>query len=247
MSIPTIWEEDFNILSFHMDPTQKAHLTSICNWLQEVAGSHANSAGFGYEDMLKRKQVWVLTRLKLILDQYPHWREQIKLKTWSRGQEGIFYVRDFKIENEKGENIIAATSSWAAINVETRRPEVVEGLEEGLYSVKDAVAIDEKLGKLPDLDNPVLIRKRKVEYTDIDLIYHVNNVKYIELIYNSFPPEILLHKKVKSLEMNYLDEAKYGEEVLVYFEQSEVNTFLVSVKRESDDKQVCKAKVVWND
>jgi acyl-ACP thioesterase len=245
MSIPKIWEEDFRILSFHMDPTQKAHLTTICNFLQEAAGAHASAAGFGYEDMLKRKQVWVLSRLKLIVDHYPNWREHVKLKTWSRGQDGIFYIRDFTIDDEKGQTIIKATSSWAAINVESRRPEIVDGLEEGLYSMRDTVAIKEKLGKLSDLENPVLIRKRKVEYTDIDLIYHVNNVKYIELIYNSFPAEILLNKKVKSLEMNYLDEAKFGEDVLVSFDKKEENTFLVSVERELDRKQVCKAKIVW--
>jgi len=86
-----------------------------------------------------------------------------------------------------------------------------------------------------------------VEYTDIDLIYHVNNVKYIELMYNSFPPDILLDRKVKSLEVNYLDEAKYGEEVSVYYEKKKKNTFLVSVERESDHKPVCKANFVWQD
>lgn len=247
MSLPRIWEENFRILSFYMDPKKRAHLVAICNFLQEVAGTHASSAGFGYEDMLKRNQVWVLSRLKIVIDQYPVWQENIKLKTWSRGQEGIFYVRDFGIENEKNQSMIKATSSWAAINVKTRRPEVVEGLEEGLYSVKDKIAIDEKLGKLPGLSNPIFIRKRKVEYTDIDLIYHVNNVKYIELMYNSFPPDILLDRKVKSLEVNYLDEAKYGEEVSVYFEKRDKNTFLVSVERESDHKPVCKANFVWQD
>ena len=247
MGIPKIWEEYFRILSFHMDPNKKAHLTAICNYLQEGAGAHAEKAGFGHEDMMRRNQVWVLSRLKVVIDQFPEWREQIKLKTWSRGKEGIFYIRDFNIINQHEKAIIKATSSWAAINVKTRRPELVEGLEEGLYSLRDNIAIDEKLGKLPDLSKPTLMRKRKIEYTDIDLIYHVNNVKYIELIYNSFPPDILLKKRVKSLEINYLDEAKYGEDVLVYYEAKDINSFLVSVIREADDKQVCKAHFVWQD
>ena len=50
--------------------------------------------------------------------------------------------------NEKQETIIKATTSWAAINLKTRRPEAVEGLEDGLKSLKEKVAINEKLNKL---------------------------------------------------------------------------------------------------
>lgn len=245
MIIDKIWEEDFQIRSFQMDPKSKAHLTSICNFLQEGAGSHAEHAGFGFDDMMKRNQVWVLARLKVVVDRYPDWNEQIKLKTWSRGKVGIFYVRDFQIEDGQGAAIVKATSFWAAINIKTRRPEIVEGLEEGLHSVKDKMAIDEKLEKLPTLSGPTLLRKRMIEYTDIDLIYHVNNVKYIEIIFNSFPKEILLNKNIQCIEINYLGEAKFGEEVLVNVDQTIENDFLVNVVKAADNKEVCRAKILW--
>jgi len=245
MTIQNIWEENFRILSFHMDPKSNAHLTAICNFLQEGAGAHAESAGFGFKDMMKRNQVWVLTRLKVEIGKYPVWQEEIKLKTWSRGKEGIFYVRDFCIENSHGESIIKATSSWTAININSRRPELVERLEDGLHSLKDKKAIDEKLMKLPELANPEIMRKRRIEYTDIDLVYHVNNVKYIEIIVNSFPREILLRQKVKTLEINYLGEAKYGEDVLIFLDQAESNFSLVTVIRESDNKEICRARIYW--
>ena len=74
-----------------MDPKSRAHLTSICNFLQEGAGAHAESAGFGFEDMMKRNQVWVLSRLKIEIEDYPIWQQEVELKTWSRGRDGIFY------------------------------------------------------------------------------------------------------------------------------------------------------------
>lgn len=245
MSIQKIWEEEFRILSFHMDPKGKAHLTSICNFLQEGAGAHADSAGFGFDDMMKRSQVWVLTRLKVVIENYPAWQEQIKLKTWSRGKEGIFYVRDFNIEDTNKKVIIKATSSWAALNFRTRRPEIVEGLEKGLFSLKETKAFNEKLTKLPKLSNPEFMRKRRIEYTDIDLVYHVNNVKYIEIIVNSFPKEILMKQRISALEINYLGEAKYGDDVSIYTDEIEENVYLVSVIQESDKKEVCRAKLNW--
>lgn len=247
MTTPKIWEEDFRVLTFHMDPKGKAHFTAICNFLQEGASMHAEKAGFGFEDMLKRNQVWVLSRLKVIVDSYPKWKDELKLKTWSRGREGIFYIRDFVIEDGNDNALIKATSSWAAINTKTRRPEVVEGLEDGLISLKEKVAIEEKLSKIPDFENLKFLRKRQIEYTDIDLVYHVNNVKYIELIMNSFSNEIHLRKKLNALEINYLGEAKYGENVLIYSEQypENENRDLIKIIRETDNKEVCRARIDW--
>lgn len=245
MATPKIWEEDFRVLTFHMDPRGKAHFTAICNFLQEGASMHAEKAGFGFEDMLRRNQVWVLSRLKVVVEMYPVWKDELKLLTWSRGKEGIFYIRDFNIKDENKNVLIKATSSWAAINTKTRRPEVVEGLESGLLSLKEKVAIVEKLDKIPDLQNPQFIRKRQIEYTDIDLVYHVNNVKYIELIINSFSSDTYLRKNIKAMEINYLGEAKYGEDVLIYSEQNPENRSLIKIVREADKKEVCRAILDW--
>ena len=245
MTTHNVWEEDFRVFTFHMDPKGKAHFTSICNFLQEGASMHAESAGFGFEDMMRRSQVWVLTRLKVIVKAFPVWKDQLSLKTWSRGKNGIFYVRDFTIENDQNEILVNATSSWAAINIKTRKPELVDGLEDGLHSLKDKKAINENLGKIPNPTNPKLLRKRTVEYTDIDIVYHVNNVKYIELIVNSFSKEIHMSKNLKEIEINYLGEATYGEEIGIYSEQTGEDTYLVGVVREKDNKDVCRAKLVW--
>ncbi len=245
MTIDKIWEEEFKVLTFHMDPLGHAHLSSICNFLQEGASMHAETAGFGFEEMLKRNQVWVLARMKVIVDRYPAWKETLKLKTWSRGKEGIFYIRDFIIEDEQKNIIVKATSSWAAINMKSRRPELVDGLEKGLFSIKDQKAIEQKLDKISELTDSQLLRKRKIEYTDIDLVYHVNNVKYIELIINSFSKETHLKRKIRSIEINYLGEAKYGEEVLIFSEPTEENGQRINIIREEDYKEVCRAKLVW--
>lgn len=247
MAANKIWEEDFRVLTFHMDPKGKAHLTSICNFLQEGASMHAESAGFGFDNMMKNNQVWVLARLKVIIETYPVWKDQLKLKTWSRGKEGIFYIRDFTIDNDRSKTIIKATSSWAAIDIKSRRPGIVHGLENGLFSLREQKAIDKKLEKLPDLQNPVFMRKRKIEYTDIDLVYHVNNVKYIELIVNSFSKEIHSEQNMKSIEINYLGEAKYGEDVLIFSEQRQKNNYRVKIVREADDKEVCRAKLIFEE
>lgn len=246
MAAEKIWQENFSVLTFHMDPQGKAHLSAICNFLQEGASMHAESAGFGFQEMAKRNQVWVLTRLKVIIHRYPLWKENLKLTTWSRGKEGIFYIRDFEIFDGYGKSIAVATSSWAAINTRTRRPEIVDGLEDGLHSFREKKAVEEQLGKLPPSTAPEFVRKREIEYTDIDLVYHVNNVKYIELIINSYNSSVHQERSIRSIEVNYMGEAKYGENVLIYKGLGDESTHVLSVLRESDNREICRARLTWN-
>jgi len=245
--IPTLWTEHFRIQSFHMDPTGNALLTSICNFLQEGASMHAEKAGFGFEQMYRRNQFWVLTRLKVVIDSYPRWMDELTLKTWSRGKNGIFYLRDFYIENNHKKPIVKATSSWAALNMKSRKPEVVAHLEEGLKTHSGEIALDERLEKLPELQAPVLLRKRLIEFTDIDIVFHVNNVKYIELIVNSYPKEKLIKNQIHSIEVNYLGEALYNDTVSIYGDEAESgsDTDMISIVRDADQKEVCRAKLGW--
>ena len=245
MAAAKIWEENFRVATFQMDPMGRAWITTICNLLQEGASMHAEDAGFGFEDMKARGQVWVLTRLKVIIEEYPVWKDELLLQTWSRGQDGIFYIRDFCI-NKENRPIIKATSSWAAINHRSRRPEIVKGLEDGLHSIKTKSAIEEKLERLPEISNPILLRTRKIEYTDIDLVYHVNNVKYIELLINSLSLKTLTNQKLSSLQVNYLGEAKYGEDVQINYQEIEKNIVLLNVVRQNDLKEVCRAMFCWD-
>lgn len=245
--LPNIWTEDFRIQSFHMDPTGNALITTICNFLQEGASMHAEKAGFGFEQMYRRNQFWVLTRLKVVIDSYPHWMDELKLKTWSRGKHGIFYLRDFIIENEHQSPIIKATSSWAALSTKSRKPEIVALLEEGLQTNTDQIALHERLEKLPELQSPVLLRSRLVEFTDIDIVFHVNNVKYIEMILNSFPKERLIKNRIHTLEVNYLGEALYNDTVSIYKDERNTkdDTDMISIIRENDKKEVCRALLGW--
>jgi len=247
MTIPKTWEEEIRIHTFQMDPKGRAQLFTICNYLQEAASMHASYAGLGFDDMMSRNQVWVLTRLKVEIDQYPVWNDRLKLQTWSRGNEGIFYLRDFTIQDKHDNTIIRATSSWAAINIKTRRPELVDGLEIKLYNQKDRIVLDSKLEKLPELKSKTLIGEHEVQYTDIDIVFHVNNVKYIEMLFNAIPLERHKINKVKSLEVNYLGETGYGESMQIFTDDDtgKKTDQLISIIRKSDRKEVCRARLIW--
>ena len=179
------------------------------------------------------------------MDYYPGWNEEIRLETWSRGNEGIFYVRDFCLYDQRDQVVGKASSSWAAINLKNRRPELVKNLEDRLYSFKERRAFQENLEKLPELNGGEKIWEYQVQYSDLDIVYHVNNVKYIELIFNSLPFRQIKANTVKSFEINYLSEAKYGETLVVNHSIS-TDTSLINIVRKEDGRETCRAKIEWS-
>lgn len=238
------WQEDFVVRSFEMNPQGKAHFSTICNYLQEGASMHAEKAGFGFENMAKSNQTWVLARMKIDIARFPIWKENIRLKTWSRGREGAFYLRDFKIYDHTDTSIVKASSSWAAINTKSRRPGLVKNLENGLFTVRESV-FNEPLGKLQPPGEQKLLRKYVVSYSDIDLVYHVNNVKYIELMLDSLPNDCLMKRSIRQMQINYLGEAALGDELEIFSSDVNEQEQTISVVRRKDTKAVCRAKVSW--
>ncbi|MBN2256145.1 MAG: hypothetical protein JW736_10585, partial [Deltaproteobacteria bacterium] len=85
----------------------------------------------------------------------------------------------------------------------------------------------------------------RVSYRDLDMNEHVNNVRYIEWIIDSFPLEFLRNHTLKELEINYLAEALYADEISLGHENRGPLTFLHSMTRPIDNTHICRARTTW--
>lgn len=114
--------QQFKINSYEVEQSTAARLTSIANYLQEIAYNHANELGVGYHQLLSRKMVWVLARLQIEMYRYPIWDEVISVETWPRPFERLLANRDFRISDSMGELIGRATTRWLVLDSEKHRP-----------------------------------------------------------------------------------------------------------------------------
>lgn len=48
-------------------------------------------------------------------------------------------------------------------------------------------------------------------YSDIDVNQHVNNVKYMEYVLNTYPESELRNRMITGLQINFLQECRFGE------------------------------------
>ena len=116
---------------------------SFMDMAQEIAYWAAQELGFGYDDLQKHHTAWVLSRLHFHYVDPPRWRDEVLLRTWHKGQDGLFFLRDFELLDSSGKRIVSATSSWLVMNVETRHlvrdPQEAGLLHDGAAGAGDAI------------------------------------------------------------------------------------------------------------
>ena len=192
---------------------------SFMDMAQEIAYVSAQSLGFGYEDLQRYGTAWVLSRMHIQFTDMPRWKDVVELQTWHKGFEGPFYVRDFRMTGADGQPAVLATSSWLIIDMDTRRLLRRENLADKLpfdtECHEDAIA--EPCGKvvMPG-EGMEEVAEHRVEYSDVDIIGHANNAKYIVWAMDCLDYELVAGSRVRSIRINFNKEVLPGETVELF-------------------------------
>jgi acyl-ACP thioesterase len=173
------------------------------------------------------------------------WTENLTLVTYPRGIEGLFALRDYEIFDSKGERIIAGSSSWLILNAQTRRPARLNDLDLR-FITNDRSAIAVNPSKIADsIGNPINSESLTVKPSDIDVNFHVNNARYIEWAYNSFPILHFNETIPKTVEVNFLAEGKPDDRINIDLYKISDKEHIVNIKRLDDQKELCRVYFEW--
>ena len=219
--------DDLLVKCYEVDSAQRLKPTAFMDMAQEMAYQAAAAMKFGYDELIVKNMAWVLSRMRFRFLKAPVWGEEVEIRTWHRGAFGPFFVRDFEVLDKEGRRMIEATSSWVIIDVDSRRmarPEEVLPKED--TSCPD-FAIDTPAGKvmMPRGVEPELVTTHKVAYSDIDLVGHTNNARYV-----AWALDCLEYGEagiqVEEVEIVFHHEARPGEEIALYRAQKDEWTFI---------------------
>jgi len=244
---PAIWTDSYKINSFEVDPAQRATLQALCKFMQESAWHHAEALRLGFSQMQKRGLMWAISRLGIQIYDLPRWGQTIRMKTWPAGIYRLFALRDFQILDEAGSLLAEATSAWLILDETMRRPTRIESLFHEMRIPMGKSLFEGCLGKLPAPQSPQTHPFFPVRFSDLDWYNHVNHVKYIEWMLDAYPVGFHGHFQVSSIEINFLSESRYGDEVSIRTQELEDNppSFLHSILRKKENQDICIARVSW--
>ena len=187
---------------------------TLAGMFLEAAARHASLLGYGYNDMIREKIYWVLSRFHLIIHSYPLMDEQVVIETWPKGVDRLFFLRDYRMLSKEGKLLAQATTAWLVLDGNTGRPKKFEDdFNPHELHVKDLHGIEKTPGKLPLIPEPDRQHSYTAMYSDLDINKHVNAVKYIEWIQDFYDENVYKSKNVEEFQINYQLETRFGEEV----------------------------------
>ncbi len=212
-----IYQIEIPVLFVDCDQGGQWKPASAFHFLSEAAGGHADELGWGYYDLLEKKLFWVLSRFKVRFHRYPQYGETIQLSTWPQGvTQKVFFVRDYEARDRSGALLLSASSLWLLIDSESRRMAPLNRLDSD--DLKIAIPPERKvdLEKLNLSATGSQMSTHQVSYSDIDMLGHANNSRYIEWICDSFGPECFQDQEVETLQINFERELRIGQRIAIH-------------------------------
>lgn len=244
-------EKEYMVHVYETGPDGKASLWSLFNFMQDIASEHAIQLGFGRDDLLKRNQVWVLSRMFAEIYEIPVWFDRIIVRTWPCGTDKLFAVRNYEIIFPDARKIAAGSSSWLIVDRTTKKIQRPDGLltryNDEYKSVSPPVRSSLKLNGASESEYESVAFKVKI--SDLDVNLHTNNANYIRWITDSYDLNFILSHSPLSAEINYLAESKHDEEIVIKTSRGKTGNIVFnhSAFRISDSRELCRIKLEWSE
>ena len=234
---------DYRVQPGDVDRTQKASIITLGNHILHAAGEDADRLGFGLRWMQSNNTTWVLSRMAIEMDRYPDEYEHYQIETWVSDINRLRTTRNFILHDRAGNAIGKGCTHWSMIDFKTRLPLDLRTLEHYMAAV---IATD------PPIDRPAKIAKvngttaetHRIRYSDIDFNQHTNSMKYVQWMVDMLPLEKLTSQRLRRLDINFLHETRYGQQVVIAMENSE-EADKFEIRPEGSDQAACKAALFW--
>jgi acyl-ACP thioesterase len=238
-----VWQETFPINFGAIDRSDRLTLASTFDFFQEAAINHAEHLGVGRESLARTGQAWILSRISVLMERRPKWSEPVTVRTWPRGSDRLFAVRDYDIRDNADRPLVRGRSNWLVLDMEKRRPLRVQQFMDKLPLNEGLDALPGGGGGLEPGEGLKAAGERTARYSDIDYNGHVNNTRYIQWIQDITDPDVLTNAAQLRLDINYLHEVKPGETIGLWTAPISTEATVYEGRRPEDGQAVFRAEL----
>ena len=227
-----LWEKEYYLRASDFDKFNHIKPSAVLDLFQDAAGQHAEEIGVGFDEMIKRSYLWVLTKVKFKIISKLGIYQKVKIKTWPLAPNRLSYRREYCIENENGERLIVGSSEWVVIHSEKRRLLSVADLYPFTDGFYEEMMFEGKLGKVSDFEAEEAPRTVNAGFSELDVNNHVNNTKYANYVLDAVNPS--KDQELQIFQIDYRKEVLQGTQLNIYHTSQE-NTVLAKGQNENGD------------
>lgn len=236
---------DYRVDPEHIDFQKNLSPIVLADMILNVAGKDASSHGFGLMDLHKKNCSWVVSRISMKLDSIPTVGDTLSIETWVKDVGKVFTSRNFRISNGEGKVVGYAVLSWAILDLDSRKSIPLDSVPELNNFIVDEEIPIQSPARVPDLEGEIA-NAFEVKYSDIDLNVHTNMLKYLQSVCDVFSLDFYAKRVLKSVDINFLRELKFGDKGNVYYEEVAKNEFLFKLVT-SEGVTVSRSRMVFED
>jgi acyl-ACP thioesterase len=237
---------EFTVRANEVDIHRRATLPAIVNYMQEAAWFNTVQLDASVYDLQEKGITWVMHRMRLELTQYPVNQEKVRVETWPAGGERVFVYRDYRIYNERGEPIGQASSSWAVLDIGSRRLTAIPAFLQDLIPPPEGKhPLPRATGKWPEPDSFPHTLDIHVGWFALDPNHHVNNAFYFQWMVEAMPESWLGQYELGEIDIQIRQECALGDHLSAQAVQTAPHQWIHRILRNADQKLIAQARTTW--
>ncbi len=243
--------KEYRVNVYETAPDGRLAIYSLFDYMQDIASDHAVKLGYGRDDLLKENNFWVLSRIYAEINVWPVWDDKIIIRTWPRGTDKLFALRDYEVFSPDGRVIASATSSWLIIDRTTKKIKRPDNtLIYYNFDFKKDSSLSRNAAKIGSASGDGNIMSRfNVRISDLDVNLHTNNTRYLKWAVDTYDLGFVMKNEPFSVEINYLAESHFNDEIKIKVSvENEGSLFFNhSIFNANDDVELCRIKIGWKE
>ena len=203
----------FKVKASEVDMHSQLTFKDLFVYLENIASEHSKILNLGREALLEKGLVWVLARVEVEMSRLPKFDELISITTWPGLTKKFLYPRYFTIYDSEMNEIGKIASVWTLFDVNSRN----------LASDIDNLMVIKPLDKQYPMPRKINLVPYNYEvsyrptYSDFDCNQHMNNTRYMEVIYDLLGFKFFDKNEITHVVVNYVREINDYDEYRVKY------------------------------
>jgi acyl-ACP thioesterase len=246
MDYPEILEHNLKIYSYLVDDEMNLSMPALFGLIQEISSEHVNKCNIGWQNLRKSNLFWVLSKIHIKIARLPRWSEDIIIRTWGKCHDLLVNPRDYEMEDNEGNLMMKATSSWVILDAENGKIKKLDEFDDRLvYPKEKEDAITTRAPKVPKIDIQEECNFNIVLNSDIDMNKHVNNAHYVQWALDSVNQIFRQTHRLVEVVINYLSQAKLGDYYGIISKHIAENEYITSIFSKEGNLEFCRIQSIW--
>lgn len=230
---------EYSAVPENTDFNGRITIPSLCGQMISAISQNIRVEGYGLDVMAREGRSWILIRSAFEVDFRPELYSDIYVSVWPVQGSGLTYNRCARVTDAYGRELGRGTTEWCVIDKNTRKP-VFPDIEDACGSLEIPCRSPRRIRDF----SPEVVNMRRIGYTDCDFNGHLNNIRYVDMMFDMLPDGIAAGQMPVRIDINYKHEALRGTDIATGLKHGSQDEFLFIAK--NSELTLCSASITGN-